>query len=384
MAEPQRQLVLMPYASLGTADRITWGGITVTPWEVLRNGIAHEPLRAQIDRLLAMYWTSSSAAFGRPQRGIGVIQLPGQVFRPLSEAEERRVREFQAALFLASLAKRLHHSGPNAGHGIATAENFQLVYQNFVVGVDRVTERSGVLVALSEIGHKIDSTRFVRPPYVPTPSTFECDQVLLSELERMGRGQVRQMRRIIRSAAVFLESYHNSPAVDVNARVLLQAAAFEILWDLPSSQQRKELKERVEEACGAAGERRFRYSYETPRGRRSEVRTVFGIWADRFYTLRNHVVHGEVVRPREYTFRGGQHHVLAASHVYAACVRYLVNRAAVARGGNARLHDRVYWYRPEEDTADDDEVAGFRTEIDLARAFGYISKVMVESPSARQ
>ena len=79
-------------------------------------------------------------------------------------------------------------------------------------------------------------------------------------------------RLIMRATAVFLESYYNTPSVDVRARVLLQAASFEILFDLPDQAQRKAFKDAIEAWTGNSGDRHFRYKYEVPKSRKNPQR----------------------------------------------------------------------------------------------------------------
>jgi hypothetical protein len=252
---------------------------------------------------------------------------------------------------------------------LSTAENFSVIHQNFQVGKDSLSESTGTILTLTSMGYRIGSTRFVKPGYVPSPMRFEYDEALLSSLARLRRGNVRMLRRIIRASSAFYESYYNSPALDVNARILLQASAFEILLDLPEKSPRKEFKNRVEALCARAGERRLSYTFLIWGKKQRESRTVFGLWAERFYQLRNGIVHGDQLRRSDYVFRGAQHHALIAAHMFIACTKSLVNEAYRERARSAPHSDRIFWGRALGD--DDDARAGFRTEIDWAARLGY-------------
>lgn len=370
MAEPDYgQVVSTPRACTRSHDSVTWGDIRLSPWESLRKSITDRPLRSHLSSLMRMYRSSASSEWGGVQRGIGILTVGGQQFVPLDEPGQRAVEEFRAMLFLCSLSSGVHRVGPNAGHSLFTTENFSVVYQNFQVGKNSLSESSGTILTLTSIGYRIGSTKFVKPGYVPSPSRFEYDETLLHSLARLRRGDARLLRRITRAASAFCESYHNSPALDVNARILLQASAFEILLDLPEKAPRKEFKNRVEELCARAGDRRISYVYRIWGQKHRESRTVFGLWAERFYQLRNGIVHGDSLSRRDYVFRGAQHHVLIAAHVFVACTKALINEAFRARSRRPPHSDRIFWGRALGDKKDAE--AGFRTEVDWAARLGY-------------
>lgn len=364
-----RQVAFMPWACMRPGDHVSWGRVSLTPWESLAKKLSDRALRSHIGSLMRMYRSSASSKWGGVQRGIGILTVDELPFQPLEGAQAKAVEEFRSVLFLCNLSAGVHHSGPNAGHSLATAENFSLVYQNFQVGKDSLSETSGTLLTLTNMGYLIGSTRFIKPSFVPTPLRFEYDDTLLRALWRLRRLNARLLRRILRAAATFYESYHNSPAVDVNARILLQASAFEILLDLPEKAQRREFKNRVEALCARPGERRLSYVFRIWDQKHRESRTIFGIWADRFYQLRNSIVHGDVLRRRDFTFRNSQHHVFAAAHIFVACTQALVNEAFRARARKAPLSTRVFWGRSLGD--DEEARAGFRTQVDWAARFGY-------------
>ncbi len=255
-----RQVVFMPWACMHPQDRVSWGTIVLAPWESVAKSASDQPVRSHVSSLMRMYRSSASSEWGGVQRGIGILTVGDQAFVPLSARQSEAIEEFRTLLFLCALSSGIHHVGPNAGHALSTAENFSLVYQNFEVGRDSLSERTGAILTLTSIGYRIGSTKFVKPGNVPSPMRFEYDEALLTSLKRLNRGDARLLRRIIRAAAAFCESYHNTPALDVNARVLLQASAFEILLVLPEQAPRNEYKSRVEAFRARPAERGSRTS----------------------------------------------------------------------------------------------------------------------------
>lgn len=194
---------------------------------------------------------------------------------------------------------------------------------------------------------------------MPRPLQSQFNGDLLSALRAVKQYDKRLFRRIVGATSVFMESYYNTPSLDLRVRVLLQATAFEVLLDLPDSIPRKAFKDRIEELTGIPGERRFSYKYETKGRRVRESRTIRGYWADRFYTLRNHIIHGETVRDSGYIFRGKQDHLLIAPMFFVACAKRLMQAATP---GKASLYDVVEW---QEYQGDHGPQVGFRLQPDI-------------------
>lgn len=366
------QLVYFPYLHLSAGDTLSFGTLTVWDQTQLSDRVSDEPVRERVATILA----SHRAPSGRPDksralRGIGIVSTGADDFGELVPARLDDLQELRAALFLACLSSDATKHGPNAGNSIRTAENFSFVTQGFVLGSPYMSETSGVLVTKTSLGYKLGEVQFPAPSHVPSPISFECDELLLGALEALRRTRPKLFRRLLDATSLFIESYHNTPAVDIRARVLLQVAAFEVLLELPERQQRKVFKDRIEEHCNTPGERRFAYKFEVPNGKRADSRTVKGIWADRFYTLRNHIIHGRRVAGSEYAFRGEQHHVTIGPIFFVHVVRRLVELATAEIGEPVTFYSRVVWHDPPPDPDDPDEepAVGFRAVTDYTARF---------------
>jgi hypothetical protein len=349
MPVQQYQLILLPYLGLDNRTVIRYGRVTIWCAALLDEYTSSTALRERVRLLLAAY-RDGSTRDGKPEplTGIGIVSVGEPDFAPLSASEFTQLHEARYALFLATLASNVRWYGSNAGHYIHTAENFGIVSQNFQLTGEFISETSGVIVQRTNMGLKLSEVQFTRPSYVPQPMRLDYDKDLFHALARLRRRDPKQYRRILDAAALFIESYYNTPSVDVRARVLLQVAAFEVLFALPERNQRQAFKDKIEELCGNRGERKYRYKYQVRSRRVPESRTLKGIWADRFYTLRNHIIHGERVRQSAYLFRGQQHHLIAAPIFFVLAIkRMLVQRL----GGPVALFDRIDWQLIDE--ADD-------------------------------
>lgn len=363
MSDEPRQLILLPYIGLRNQTSIRYGRVEVWPQSMLDDYVTSEELRTRIQLLLNSYKASS---FGRrrsePLLGIGLVSVGARDFRPLAPTEIEEVHEFRHALFLSTLASNVTWSGPNAGHYMHTAENFSLVTQNFQLAGDYLSETSGMLVTVTNMGLKLGEVEFTTPTHVPRPLQFSYETDLMKLLWRLRRRNRQLYRRILNAVSVFIESYYNTPSVDIRARVLLQATAFEVLLDLPDTGQRREFKNLVEQLCGTPGERKYRYKFEAHSKRVAESRTLKAMWADRFYTLRNHIIHGKRIRNGEYRFRGHQHHLVIAPMFFVLAAKKLVKLALPAE---LPLFDRIDWERLDDSDEDDSPTFGFKIGPDL-------------------
>ncbi len=360
------QLVFMPYIAVRGIEVLKIGEVEIWNAEKLGSRIGDKVVRTRVAALLSMYRQSARKPDKAVRiRDIGMVTVGEQDFRELSYAEFEQVQEARYLLFLCCLAKNCTQYGPNAGHAMFTSENFEVVYQSFLLDHDFVSERAGVLVTMQILGYKIGETRFTKPSYVNLPIRFSYDEKLLEALLALKTDQPVQYRRILRSTAVFLESYYNSQSVDMGARILLQTVAFEVLFDLPDSLQRKQLKNEIEALTSVPGEKTYTYSYEVPNGMKEETRSLKVMWADRFYTLRNHIIHGQEVNRREFRFLRRQHHLLIAPVMFTFAVKRLIDAANAKAGKPRRFFERIDWAEIEKGDEYELPRIGFRINTDF-------------------
>jgi hypothetical protein len=360
------ELAFLPYIALRNTDSVEFGEARLWNFSRQSSLIADEPLRQRVGELLAMYRDQAGEpARSRPLHDIGVISIGPADFRPFTRQEFREASTLRFVLFLCCLSDNLSQHGPNTGHAMYTAENFDMILQRFVLESDGITESSGVILQRHLMGYKIGVAQFPTPSFVNRPGTFRFDHPLFRELSRLRRSDRRLYDRIIRSASVFLGSYYNSHSLGLEARVLLQTSAFEVLLDLPEKDTRHAFKDIIEGLLNTPNERRYQYKFETRKTRRAESRSLKGIWADRFYTLRNHLIHGAVVRTNEFVFRGSQHHLFIAPLMFVSAIKRLIDRSRAERGKQTVFFDKCQWAELPVD--DDDEVPrhGFRIVTDF-------------------
>ena len=71
----------------------------------------------------------------------------------------------------------------------------------------------------------------------------------------------------------------------------------------------------------------------------SETKSIKVKWADRFYILRNHIIHGDVVLDPEFLFEH-QRHIDIATMFFVLLTKKLFNE----RLGDTIFYDRIIWY----------------------------------------
>lgn len=303
----------MPYLFLGNKENIDFAEMNVSSFALFSSGHIHnDELRDKAIKLLA-----SHRKDGAPIKGIGIISFRKRnLFQPLTEEERQKVDDFRKVLFLTSVAKSNINIGPNMGRFMVTSENFAALYQNFAVGYNNTAWSSGKIIRMSDSGYKIGKIIFEMPRYIPiTP--FQYDQGFLKTLSQLNRKKPRKFRLIMRATDSMMNGYSNSDDISFESRILEQARAFEILLELPDSNQRKVFKDKIEKYCEPEAERKICFKYEIigKKGKKhiDELprRTRHVMWADRFYTLRNHIIHGNKITAKEFIFAGQPHYHLA-------------------------------------------------------------------------
>jgi hypothetical protein len=122
----------------------------------------------------------------------------------------------------------------------------------------------------------------------------------------------------------------------VNTTVLSFARGFEDLLDLPDDAPRKHSKALVKKHCSRPGARSYAYKSDRHGRRVGDVGTLPEIWADRFYVLRNRIIHGDVIRPQDYDYTG-QSHVYFAMWFFLLALKGLLNEQWRRRS----FHDQI-------------------------------------------
>ena len=185
---------------------------------------------------------------------------------------------------------------------------------------------------------------------------FCLDGLMLEALAETKQKKPQIYKRLLRASDLLFCSYFNDPYVNIDSRMLLTIAAFEVLLNLPDdSHQRKKFKEMVAKYDDLPDERKVTYRSERSRGPQPETATRKVKWADRLYVLRNHIIHGNKVKPIEYSFDGKQRHIDIAMLFFIFLVRAKINKSL----RREIFIDRIEWKKYVDNNGDDVEYEGF-------------------------
>jgi hypothetical protein len=316
------QIVYFPYLCLKNQDELDFGDFKI--WNFDRKADEYIPdvsLRAYIKKLLAANVTRK-----QPVKDIGVLSIGAVDFRELSGDDIALANEARLLMFIAYLSRvNITATGPNAGHSIATSENFTYVTQNFQPDSDHISEQSGFIVRKLVGGYRVDEITFNTPSFLLTPMRFSLDGELISHLLMLRKKQKRLYKRILRSIDLLYESYFNDPYLSLNARILLQVGAFEVLLDLPEVDQRKVFKQLISKYADNVHEVPVSYFSERGKSKVKEKASRKVKWTDKFYTLRNHIIHGNVVPIDDFRFERKQRHIDISLLFFILIIKKLIN-----------------------------------------------------------
>jgi len=331
------QLAYFPYLMLGDVEEIVHGNVKV--WNFKKKAAEYIPdqtLRNKVKALLSINKYRNSVI-----EDMGILSIGDIDFRQATDADMAIAGEIRLILFLAWIAQNnVRLQGANAGLYIATSENFELAYQNFQLESDIISESAGYIVTHQIWGYKIGETSFNAPSHVPRPLSVSFDDDLRASLMRLKAIDRALYNRILQATDLLFESYYNNPNVSFNARILLQVSALEVLLDLPTERPRMHLKAEIEAMTVLPIDPVVTYPIEIRPGvTQTETKSIKVKWADGFYTLRNHIIHGHEVTDPEFLFEH-QRHTDIAPMFFVLLTKKLLND----RLGETIFYDKVDWY----------------------------------------
>lgn len=175
------------------------------------------------------------------------------------------------------------------------------------------------------MGYKIGEILFHMPAYVPEPIGFDLDEELIFELQKLAHKNTTTYLRILRATDLISESLFNDPFISINARILLQVCSFEVLLKLPIKKQRQHFKEKIKKLIVRKNEKEITYYSERSNKKAKEKASLKVIWADKLYTLRNHIIHGSKVKEKEFYFRNKQHFIDISHLFFILLVKEIIN-----------------------------------------------------------
>ncbi len=377
-------IAYFPYLNMKDADEVDFGFAKVWNFDKKKDEYIPNPqMKAKIEGLLAVY----TSEYKRPVRNIGIISIGTIDFQPFEEKDREVVRLIRLILFICFISHNNTVSqNPNSGHQMATSENFDVIFQSFLLDSDYLSERGGEVVGFLKGGFKASEMNFQTPTYVPSSYRFILDAELFGLLLRMKKEKQLVFKKIINAVEIFLESYFNTHQLSKNARILLQMSAFEILLDLPENKGQREAFKEVIEKYALLPEDTKKYETHWSRKERNpnnpkhiqEFLSIKGIWAESFYLLRNSIIHGNTPLLKSFAFKNGQPHIHISTLFFVLSIRKQIEKSL-------KSYKCLYEIKWKTWTDEISDAKPFkRTEFVYEKSFRYLWSKMVKIRSRKK
>ncbi|HEY4964499.1 MAG TPA: hypothetical protein VIH90_07450 [Candidatus Saccharimonadales bacterium] len=363
------QINYFPYLNMVDTPEIDFPDLHVKVWnyDLKANDYIEDPaVKSQIDLIIR-------ANVGRwyEVKDIAIISIGNIDWRPFTAEELEICREVRLLLFIRTIARTATiERNPNLHHSLYTTENFTLMTQNFSVSNTVMGITSGFIKRATDYGFNMAEIKFQRPDHVPAPMQFIGDHRLLDDLLRLRKCQKKLYRRLLRAIEALSQAYSNDAGLSMSSRIPIIASAYESLFDLQEQSQRKILKDYFKNNIAPTYRRKYRYSSQRPinnrypRGFDWEVEDISVMWVDKFYTLRNKIIHGTPTKSSEYSFRGKQDHFDIAVIFFI----YGLKKIMPSKPQVPNTIDEVHWKIPQQRNDDWPVYEGFVYEdLDMFR-----------------
>ncbi|HEU0080825.1 MAG TPA: hypothetical protein VFQ72_02280 [Candidatus Paceibacterota bacterium] len=301
-------LYYFPYLTMRDVEEIDFGFIKIWNFDKKKDAYISDPaLKAKITQILANYQSQFY-----PVRGIGIASIGTNDFRKFTPEEAADLHTAKYILFISALAyNNLHTANVNIGHAMFSSENFESMIFSMVLDSEYMSEPGGFVINMLHGGIEISKNLQKTPSYILNPSRLNLDVDLFNTLIKLRKRRPKFFKRLISAIEVFYESYYNSPQVSEKARILLLTSAFEMLLQSEPGAGREKTKNFIALHANVPEDRKYSYYSERRGGVVRESGTRKEIWADRFFSLRNHIAHGDIVPKTEFLYKSQRHFDIA-------------------------------------------------------------------------
>lgn len=357
-------IAYFPYIGLKDTTEIDLGFGKIWNFDKMKDAYIKNPeLLKKVEKIVDI----NTELWSKRVQNVGIISIGSTNFRKFNDKENELIRQIRLILFISFIAKNntvINHV--NAGLSMATAENFDVVYQNFTIDGESFSESSGEIVNINASGYRFSEVKFQKPRYILNPFKFNLDLDIVRGMLELKRSKPRIFLRIINAIQLLMEGYYNTPYLSRNARLLLHAGAFEVLLSLPDIGQRKELKKKIKDITVFNGEKE--YSYWTKIGPKNVKLkgSVKEIWADQFYTLRNNIIHGNNPNIKKFIFNKTQNHLDISILFFVLLIKKQIEKSL---GKKYECDYEIQWDEWEDQLISKNKIQGFVYSMSMRKLF---------------
>lgn len=357
MEEKKYQVSFLPWAGIENEFQI--GPIKFTPLNKAYKKIKDSSIKEHLTKIFKSYVDHQ----GRPVETILLCSYSDMDFHYLTEEESKELMNAVDILVFCIIAPAIKRAvcANNRSMGPPSTEIFQVINQNFQLGINHITVQAGSSISG---GWEIGEVTFPKP--WATGGSFgtpdkELIQGFCKVFDSSFSEDVRE--RVFRSLEWFRMSHVENPEVSMFSKIVMMATAFEILLQVPNTSNKKKwIAEKIEEQILDSD-----FIEETRTNNRGNDYNYSKAawWSWDFYELRNSIVHGDYVNPELILCYTPDiewlTHLIVADLVFWECIkRELFN--------NRCIGDNIYYSVKKLDKAFPEESKGTSIEP-LARLF---------------
>ncbi len=269
------------------------GPVTIAPWKDIRGNV-----RVAERQFLNNYFARHITHDGRPVEDISIAMIDSDPLAELSPKQRAIIRRAIDALTFASIIPDLRTilSTANTSIGVPNSERFQLVTQMF--------KDTQPFVAISSGGTRhtwgINEIHFCTSWHAGS-SHYRTDENLLTGLGKLLKGSRGAMfrERVFRAIEWFRLAHSGNDETSDQSRVVMMATAFEVLLE-PADRFQKRLlmTQALHDLTARDNLKRKTLAISN----KTITVNAVAAWLDRFYRLRNDIVHGSRITPTQLAY----------------------------------------------------------------------------------
>lgn len=334
-----------PYLHMQTVGEVNFQPLGLKIWnfgEKVDDYITDLSIKETLTKLM-----KSNIAHNLPISDMGIVTIGNSDFRPFTKAELLKCNEARLLLFIGATSRfSVQDRSHNKGHFVYTSDNFILQIQNFNLGGNTIAVQTGIIVPKLIGGYGVDEIKFEMPLFTPTPMRWSQDTLLINALLKLRSSNKKMYRRLLRAIELVMQASYNNETTSMNARILLLASAFEILFDITDNKHREHFKSAIRTYLVQPADRKLRFtSWRNSTRFVWETDSIKVMWADKFYYLRNKIVHGETISNHDLLFLNRQNHYDIAILFFVLGLKKVLN----TESGEPPARDYIEWTKNNSD-----------------------------------
>lgn len=223
---------------------LPWAGITnemqIGPIELWHFSKAEEKIKKQVILdYLKNYFRSYVDYLGNPVNSIVICSYEGINFKPLSRSQFVDLKNAVNALIFCIVAPAVYNAvrANNYSMGPASADGYELIFQNFNARTNMIAVQAGSSRHIWEIGQVKFSQPWALGGIQRSP-----DNELLLGFDKLFCSTIRMdiKERIFRSLEWFRLAHIENDVISPLSKVIMMATAFEIILQVPNTPNKKE------------------------------------------------------------------------------------------------------------------------------------------------